>query len=109
MSRQFAINSAIWADGRRSPISIFRNAETEQPTRWANSSRVSFRAVRCPRSHSPNVFIATFSIKIVTLFVTPYCPRGNGDALFNDSIVNDPRGSNNEITPNETLYAGQRR
>ena len=44
-------------------------------------------------------------IKIVTLFVTPYCPLRNGQAMFNGITVNDPKGSNDEIPPNETLYA----
>ena len=31
MFKQFAISSAIWPEGRRSPSSILRSAETEQP------------------------------------------------------------------------------
>jgi hypothetical protein len=94
MSRQFAISSAICAEGRRSPYSIFRIAEAEHPMRLANSSRVSLCRLRCCCSHSPNVSIVSFGARIVSLFGLLLYPLRRLQALFNGITDNNPEGSN---------------
>jgi hypothetical protein len=81
MPRVSASKTAIWRDGRRSSLSIFRMAEIEQPTRSASASWVKSRALRRWRNHLPkeiSEFIEN-PAGIVTLFVVinvlPTCTK----------------------------------
>ncbi len=51
-----ANSSATWRDGRRSSASIFKIADTEQPTRWASSCCVRSRALRWRLTQFPKEY-----------------------------------------------------
>src|SRR5215471_7299979 len=101
-----ASRSAVCREGRRSSLSIFLIAASEQPTRSASACCVRSSALRCRRIQYPNEAVVSISYLTHRQFCLPICRPyciSNGDQSQLDSCLN--RSTIMRVTTSRPLWA----